>query len=475
MPLVTAKCSIVSNTMGGGISDYWIVSQTSSDPTVYVEATQKGLATQSDDSIIIAYWSTNDVDSSGNVVVQRFDTTGAITGLRHTDWSSYRNSTLNHNKNMIVVDDDIYCSFNSDFNGSSTNRAGFVFKVDSSFSSSTLTRYGSGTPTSENNYVMGIGYDDFQNQFVVTQINLTDDDLILKSYNSTFPSVVSDVAQFRFTSPSISSANIAGTIIFEKNSGTFPRGYCSLDVGLFGFTTLSFAGPTIDWAFTDPVVSPPSHFSTLNVYDMELLSDGKLVCFYYNVTGDYVTVSVWNTNGASRPTLSWAKSIESDLLNAGGALAVDSEDNIYVIFNARRISTENASSTIVKFDSSGNTLWQRRFISTGATSLYMFRRATVDSNDNLILSGVDNDTIYTAKLPSDGSGTGTYTLAENRSLAAVTVNYEPSNFTIVTPTGNIGTFNYSYSPTTVTGTTESSIGVGSSVANNFDLMEIDYV
>ena len=78
MPLVTAKCSIVSNTMGGGISDYWIVSQTTSDPTRYVEDTHKGLATQSDDSIIIAYWSTDDVDSNGNLVIQRYDTTGEI-------------------------------------------------------------------------------------------------------------------------------------------------------------------------------------------------------------------------------------------------------------------------------------------------------------------------------------------------------------------------------------------------------------
>ncbi len=125
-----------------------------------------------------------------------------------------------------------------------------------------------------------------------------------------------------------------------------------------------------------------------------------------SIGNDYIVLAKWDSSG----TIQWQRYMT---LSNGGVvrgrpegLAVDSSDNVYITssMNIGVIDT-----WIAKFDGSGNILWQNSFgnsssedqpqdITHYSGNIYV----TLQTN---VLSGVD---IVTAKLPDDGSLTGTY-------------------------------------------------------------------
>jgi len=90
----------------------------------------------------------------------------------------------------------------------------------------------------------------------------------------------------------------------------------------------------------------------------------------------------------------------------GYGIAVDSSSNVYV---TGPITGDGCY--IVKYNSSGVIQWQRKITSANSNT---GRAITVDLSGNIYLNGVSNgtgqDTFLIAKLPSDGSLTGTYTV-----------------------------------------------------------------
>lgn len=91
-------------------------------------------------------------------------------------------------------------------------------------------------------------------------------------------------------------------------------------------------------------------------------------------------------------------------------VAVDSSGNVVAV------GYENLaqSAIIVKYDSSGSLLWQNQ-IDTAANYV-RFYDVTIDGNDNIIAvgqtsaAGAGGGDTFVAKVPSDGTGTGSYTL-----------------------------------------------------------------
>lgn len=113
-------------------------------------------------------------------------------------------------------------------------------------------------------------------------------------------------------------------------------------------------------------------------------------------------------------------------------VAVDSSDNVYVVYSQRN----NYDTVISKLNSSGTLQWSRRLTHSSGSSTP--HNVQIDSNDDLFVcgqnSGAFSDTssgsAWIAKLPNDGSLTGTYgdwTYATFSTTATANSNLSVSN------------------------------------------------
>lgn len=134
------------------------------------------------------------------------------------------------------------------------------------------------------------------------------------------------------------------------------------------------------------------------------------------------------------------KSNSSNSLNVI-SIAVDSSDNIYLWGYSNSISAGIASPTLIKIDTNASVVYAREF--TGGTGIDTFSSYTptqsvsIDSSDNILVCGSikDGQTKYIsffAKLPSDGSGLGSYNALNFASLNYVEI--DPTLITLTTPT-----------------------------------------
>tara|TARA_R110000868_G_scaffold402401_1_gene678669 strand:- start:329 stop:1690 length:1362 start_codon:yes stop_codon:yes gene_type:complete len=108
-------------------------------------------------------------------------------------------------------------------------------------------------------------------------------------------------------------------------------------------------------------------------------------------------------------TIQWKRK-----LGAGGsgtqiasAIAVDSSGNVYACGESDNSGTRDIQ--IVKYNTSGTIQWQRRL---GASAATFGQGISVDNNGKIYVTGIYNSTyVFIAKLPEDGSSTGTYVVA----------------------------------------------------------------
>ena len=128
-------------------------------------------------------------------------------------------------------------------------------------------------------------------------------------------------------------------------------------------------------------------------------SSGNVYVSGYKVSNNNFIVAKYNTSG----TIQWQRT----LAGSGNAtsIAVDSSGNVYA-------SGWSAGFQIVKYDTSGTIQWQRTLDSSGASPLAY--GIAVDSSGKIYVSGYatisSNTASLFAKLPGDGSLTGTYTV-----------------------------------------------------------------
>ena len=99
--------------------------------------------------------------------------------------------------------------------------------------------------------------------------------------------------------------------------------------------------------------------------------------------------------------------------------ATDSSDNIYV--TAEIDGLTDTAVILAKWNTSGTAQWQRKFTESSNdiktnrhTSTYKcYEQLHVESSDDICMTFymVSDDKVYLAKLPNDGTGTGTYATA----------------------------------------------------------------
>jgi hypothetical protein len=162
-------------------------------------------------------------------------------------------------------------------------------------------------------------------------------------------------------------------------------------------------------------------------------------------SGTAATLAKFNSSG----TVQWTRNSN----NSGwDALSVDSAGNCYVARNE----------ILMKFNSSGTLQWQRT-IKYNTTLNTTINALKIDEGNNSInVAGYIGTSGYPlfASLPTDGSGTGTYT------VGIYTINYAAASQTITSPTPTYGT--PSFTPfTTAPGLTTAATAITTTTyANN---------
>jgi len=136
----------------------------------------------------------------------------------------------------------------------------------------------------------------------------------------------------------------------------------------------------------------------------------------------------YNSSG----TLQWQRVLGGASQDVCQAITIDSADNVYISGYSDSTGAGNDDFLIAKYNSSGSIQWQRVL---GGTDNDESFGIAVDSDDNIYafgfaegvrIAGIDD--FFLAKLPNDGSLTGTY------SLAGSSITYQSSSLTAATGT-----------------------------------------
>ena len=135
--------------------------------------------------------------------------------------------------------------------------------------------------------------------------------------------------------------------------------------------------------------------------------------------GSYTTgafTAKWNASVTQPGSPTWVRRV----VNANGVVfndvAVDPGGNVYAVgYTNSEISASDRNMFIVKYDSAGTVLWQRDlgYFVNGSSQDYG-KSVAVDGIGNLCIFGYSNanstNDVLFAKVPSDGSGIGSYTI-----------------------------------------------------------------
>jgi uncharacterized delta-60 repeat protein len=159
-------------------------------------------------------------------------------------------------------------------------------------------------------------------------------------------------------------------------------------------------------------------------------SDNVYVLGYTGSTGAGASnclLAKYNSSG----TIQWQRVLGGSGNDKGFAVAFDSSDNVYLSGSTDSTGAGDDDFLLAKYNSSGTIQWQRTLGGLGRDEVYA---VAVDSSDNLYVLGYTGSTgaggtdFLIAKLPNDGSLTGTY------SLDGVDVIYAASSLTAATST-----------------------------------------
>ena len=182
----------------------------------------------------------------------------------------------------------------------------------------------------------------------------------------------------------------------------------------------------------------------------------------------------------------WQRRLHDDSANTtqGRGITVDSSGNVYV----GGYSNTGAGAIIAKYNSSGTIQWQR-YLTRSSTGVAEAYDLSVDNSGNLYVTGYQNIVssgsgdwnAFVAKLPTDGSGTGTYgsysyiqgTLTETAqsysgegptSLTSATSSLTASTSTMTAATSNLASSITSMASTNLTA--ENYIGISNGAYTN---------
>lgn len=114
---------------------------------------------------------------------------------------------------------------------------------------------------------------------------------------------------------------------------------------------------------------------------------------------------------SSTGTITWERSIAVTGTLITGGIRIGSDGNVYVVATLNTTGIGAEDYVIYKLDSSGNSIWQRAFGTSVDDASGRAEDIIFDGLGNYYITGdaASNSRVYIARLPIDGTLTGTYT------------------------------------------------------------------
>jgi uncharacterized delta-60 repeat protein len=261
----------------------------------------------------------------------------------------------------------------------------------------------------------------------------------------------------------LSRYDSSGTIQWQRSLGgvSGDRGY-SLDVDstgnvyVFGQTASTGAGGT-DFLL--------AKYNSLGTIQWQRTLGGASNEFGYSVTIDssdnvYVLGRTFSTGAGSYDfllakynssgTIQWQRVLGGASSDTGNSVATDSSDNVYVFGETGSAGAGSEDFLLAKYDSAGTIQWQRTLGGAAGETGYS---VIIDSADDVYVigrttsAGAGSFDFLLAKLPNDGSLTGTYI------LNGANIVYSASSLTAATSSLTAATASLTSATSTLTSST----------------------
>ena len=173
-----------------------------------------------------------------------------------------------------------------------------------------------------------------------------------------------------------------------------------------------------------------------------------------------VLLAKYNSSG----TIQWQRVLGGAGYDAARSVAIDSSDNLYVLGYTTSTGAGSADFLVAKYNSSGTVQWQR--VLGGSNGDYG-QSVAIDSFGDVYVLGYSGSTgaggndLLLAKLPNDGSLTGTY------ELDGVNIVYAASTLTAATSTLTASTSSLTAATSTLTAATSTLTASTSTLTEHF--------
>jgi uncharacterized delta-60 repeat protein len=367
--------------------DYWIASLSSAG-----EDAGRSIKLDSQNNVIVVGYTGSPGSGTGEIFLAKYNNFGVLL------WQRTLGGSLEDSGRGLVIDsaDNIYLAGYTGSSGQGNNDF-IIAKYDSSGAIQWQRTLG----TSNQDLAYSIALDSAGSLYV-------------SGYRST-PTI--------FSIAIIAKYNSSGTLQWQKElSGTFSEfssvGVDSAD-GVYALGRSTTGNALIAKYNTSGVLQWQRFLTAADTTSFNAIAFDSSNNVY--VTGQTISspnsfeilIAKYNSSG----TLQWQRALGRGSVDTGDGIAIDSNNDVYVVGSS---FTANYALVIAKYNSSGTIQWQRTLDSNQGDQGFAI---TVDANNNLYVSGVSRGDAIIAKLPTDGSLTGTYTLAGNSyTYAASTLN-----------------------------------------------------
>lgn len=227
--------------------------------------------------------------------------------------------------------------------------------------------------------------------------------------------------------------------IYTSGFRNFGQGYNS------GFVIKLNLDGDVAWAarYTDPQFSA-------NFYSIKVSPNGFIYAAGNGVVDGAGTPGIICKINPSNGSLVWARYINGSNGGFVNDMSIDSQENVYICGS---YGTNQPTSFLIRLNSNGDIDWQNRF-STDGTHMTTL---SLDPYNRFVVVGGRSpaNKLFLAKLPTNGSKTGTYTVG-GESIAYLSASFSSqslsySSATVSSPTVSSGSnlsFTYIGGPTT---------------------------
>ena len=353
----------------------------------------RGIAVDSSGNVYVAGQSDSTSNGFYDILITKYNTSGTI------QWQRTLGGTNGDIGYEIAVDSsgNVYVAGESNGTGAGGMEA-LIVKYNASGTIQWQRTLG-GTDTE---FGRGIAFDSSGNVYVAGSTRSTGAgtyDFLIAKYNT------SGTIQWQRTLGGTDRDEGQG-IAVDSSGNVYVTGRCqsagagSIDVLIAKYNTSG----AIQWQRT--LGGTDIDFSLAIAVDS---SDNVYVTGYTDVAGlgQEFLIAKYNSSG----TIQWQRTLGGTGSDIGYGIAVDSSGDVYAVGQTTSAGAGNYDILIAKYNASGTIQWQRTL---GGTNREEGKGIAVDNSGNVYVTGLTESAgagsydLLIAKLPDDGSGTGTY-------------------------------------------------------------------